>query len=63
MITVLSSELATYVRELHAVADGPSQPQLYSTVASGGSCDSVEEALARMEAKAETIRSRHVFVY
>jgi hypothetical protein len=50
MITVLSTELATYVRELRAVADGPSRPQ---SDASGDSRDSAEEGQARMKAKVE----------
>jgi hypothetical protein len=43
MIVALSTELTAYVNELHAVIEGPSQPQLDSTAASGDSCESAEE--------------------
>jgi OTT_1508-like deaminase len=53
MIAVLSTELATYVHELCAVAEEPSRPQSDSTTASGDSDVSVTEARARMQARAE----------
>ncbi|KIJ91079.1 hypothetical protein K443DRAFT_656611 [Laccaria amethystina LaAM-08-1] len=37
MIVALSTELTAYVNELHAVVEGPSQPQSDSTAASGDS--------------------------
>jgi hypothetical protein len=53
MIMALSTELTAYVHELHAVVEGPSQPQSDSTAASGDSDESAEEAIARLEARME----------
>jgi hypothetical protein len=53
MIAVLSTELATYVHELRAVAEGPSRPQSKSTVASGDSRESEVDSVAVLEARME----------
>jgi OTT_1508-like deaminase len=48
MMVALSTKLSTYVHELCAVAEGPSQLQLNSAAASGDSGHSVVEARAKM---------------